>query len=462
MQLEFLIHDQPAGLTKSFRIGDLVVSGPVFIPEVKGEEDVEVVLKFHQGIPDGNPILAPAHRLPQLISNPRFTQGDPLNGIPPVSQFIKRHPVILYDPPELFRYTFSKKLVSYALKGDKGAGARFTKFLKKGEPDSALALVPEFFRPFIERQLPSIYSDIGLKDYTDEKTSHVERAWLDSVVNEAYGPYMLEIANQAIKLPHSAIIPPVPPLMKSSDSAYLSRIVSSNLGASIACEFISKDSGSKQVLPYYHMYIDAEVFDSSQGNGITTALNVLERGLTRGGSYCGVAITLNGYEKAFSTQLAPKLEMLITDVVNIAHEHYLPVILPRSNSYGLYFTDQDIQGFGSLLNGGHTSIRGGAIKNEDDKFGKTYLIEHCIELKLRDVVKYLNQHKEFPSVPGLPTRPSLEDLGNPKNYRINWAKPQRLCGIEEARRIRVAKLKGNLSPANLYLQRSSNSFLNHL
>ncbi len=462
MQLEFLIRDQPAGLTKSFRVGDLTVPGPVFIPEVKGREDLDVILKFSRAIPKGNPILVPAHRWPQLIGNPRFSQGDPFNGIPPASQFLKNHPMIFYDPPELFRYTFSKILVSYALAGNRRAGTQFTNLLKKGERDKALAQIPDFFRPFVERQLPSIYSDIGMKDHINKRTSHVERAWLDPIVNEAYAPYIFEIASQAIKMPHSAIIPPVPPMMKSSDSAYLSRIISSNLGAAIACEYVSKDSGSKRVLPYYHMYIDAGILDSSQSNGITTALNVLEQGLARGGSHCGVAITLNGYKKAFTEQLVPKLEMLITDVINIAHEHYLPVILPRSNSYGLYFTDLDIQGFSSLLNGGHTYVRGGAIKNPEDRFGKTYLIERCVELKRGEVIKYLEQHKEFPSVPGLPKRPSLEDLENPRNYRINWAKPMRLCGIEEARRVRVAKSKGNLNPAKLYLQRSSNNFLNNL
>ena len=60
----------------------------------------------------------------------------------------------------------------------------------------------------------------------------------------------------------------------------------------------------------------------------------------------------------------------------------------------------------------------------------------------------------------MPRKPN--SLSNAKDFRINWSKPNRLCHIEEARRIREYNKKGIFNAAKLYFNRSDNNLLKNL
>jgi hypothetical protein len=323
-------------------------------------------------------------------------------------------------------------------------------------------MLPRFYRPFVERQLFKVRKDYEAPPGSETRSSNVERAWLASTVDESYFEYIFECCSHAVKIPHATIIPPVPAMKKSTEREYLQRILSANQTTAMVCDLLATEKGAWPIAPYFHLYLDAEVLEAGPGNSVATAQTILERGLAGTASYGGVAITLSGYEKASDLHLRENLARLMNDAVNIAHAHHLPVILPRANTSGLFLTDFGVQAWGSLFNGKERYTPGGSLKDEDDQYGKAYLIDRCCEFTRPEVKRFLEQYHEFPHVEHLPSRPSDEQLRSPREYRMDFAKPRRLCGIEEARRLRTAQAKGQLSAARLYLQRSDLDRFNHL
>lgn len=455
------MHDQPQKLTNSFLIGNVVVPAPAYIPEIKGPEDIETLLRYSKIMPVGNPVMFPSNRWSAEVAKPLFRKGNLLKGILPIEQFLRNHSIIFYDPPEFFRYTLGKQLITYALKGSISEARSFNKNIRDGKFEEAISKVPPFFQPFVERQLSTICSDLDAPyNHSKSRNSHLEEAWFDSRVDESYVSYISSIAGDALKIPNATIIPPVPPLMKSSGKPTISRILGSNALTSLTCLSLSKGE-EKMVVPYFHLYVDWNTIELREGNDISTVVDILQEGLKKW-AFSGVAVTINGYENAAKSGKINQLGQLINEIVNISHENNLPVILPRSKWYGLYFTDIDIQAFSSMLNGNLIYRKGGGMGNPEDKFGKVPLIDKCVELKLNEVRKHIETYGEFPSVSGLPRKPSPDYYQSDKAYRVNWSKPMRLIHIEEARRIRDAKKKSILSPAKLYLSRSSNHELNAL
>lgn len=468
----FLLHDEPSGATTSFVVGDHVIQAPVFIPEVKKDEDLKVLLRFSAAIPKGNPILVPANRWIQLISNPAIGLRAPLSGLKPVNVFLQDYPIFSYDPPEMFRYSMGEEIVRYALQGDRIKGRLFNGHLRKGEPSQAIDLIDPFFQPFVERQLSTIVKQLQKKhpkwqvpDVSNNKQpAHIDRAWLDERIDEAYPAYLYEIASQMQKMPNSVLIPPVPPLTKTSDNTFVSIVKDSNRAESIICERLSERNNPnrgvdiREIYPYYHIYLDWSIAKEKQK--ISTVLKLVEDGLEEG-EFAGLALTMSGYISAAAANQFHKIEYLVNELVNISQQSEIPkpVILTRSGWFGLSLTDIEIQGFGGLLNGSYQYSSGGGPVDREDQFGKTPIIDSCVELKHSEVEDYIERYGEFPSVPNLPRKPDKQYYDDPTIYRMMVSKPRRLSHIEEARRVRKDKARGIQSPAKRYLEKSENIYL---
>jgi len=472
MSYEFLIHDQPAKITTSFIVGNAIVKAPAFIPEIKGDEDLRALLRCASTLPQGHPIMVPSRRWMQLISNPIIGTKASLSGLTPINKFIEQHPIYFLDPPEFFRYTLRGELVNYAMRGERVS--EFYGYLKKGEIDKAIAMAPLFFQPFIKRQLKSICSSKKISyEESIKSPPHVERAWLDDETSEGYFPYIYDVAVEAIKMPSAILIPPVPPLTKDSENTSISRIKSSNRVASYVCKDISEKfepllgKETRSLYPYFHLYVDWTIADDQEGLGIETIKQILDSELISAKDtdkgFAGVALTISRYHEAADRRSLAKIEGLVNEVVNICHQHMLPVILPRSGYYGLSLTDLEIQGFGILLNGNSRYTPKGGRPNPEDLYGKTPIIDKCCDFKINEVMELIRKNKEFPKIPGLNGRPTKEDFDNPALYRERWAKRMRiLVHLEETRRLRESKLKGIGSPARRYLERSEHPHLSIL
>jgi hypothetical protein len=462
MSEQFLIYDQETDLkTTSFKIGETIIPAPAYIPEIKGPEDIRALLRYPSAMPRGNPIMVPAYQWPKLMKDPRLRS---LVGSNLVRDFIAQHPIYLYDPPELYKYTLGREFYKYALRGE--GITKFEKILKdERDAVKAIGLIPEFFKPFVEKQMKSIQRKLGIFDGNSGKP-HVEQAWLDNRIDVAYAPYVLSLAAEAIKIPNAVLIPPVPPLISSSDESYVSRVISSNRMASFVCEKISRNAeyvpgeSRRSIYPYFHLYLDWSIVDQhNRGINVDRIGDILDDEL-KAGSFAGVAITLIGYENASKDRGFRKIEHFITQMVNICSQYYLPIILPRSEWYGLALTDLEIQGFGSLMNGKARYMpKGGGRNNPEDLYGRTPIIERCCEIKKSEVVRYVKEHGEIPSAPGLPKKPTQEQLDNHTLYREAFSKPMRLIHIDEAYRMRKDKAKGIIEPAKLYFSRSDHNSL---
>ena len=164
---------------------------------------------------------------------------------------------------------------------------------------------------------------------------------------------------------------------------------------------------NRQIFPYFHLYVNSNVFDDDGDNNAGMVFDVLSKGITSQNeynNYSGIAITFTDYEKIVKAHNFEQLKNLIVEIVNLGQSHfpYLPVLLPRSGWFGLYFTDLGIQAFSSLLNGNPKYSSGGGDIDEDDKFGKIPVIEKCIDVGINWVKRHLSDYDEFPRVEGLP------------------------------------------------------------
>lgn len=455
----FLVFDNVEGVNK-FVIGKNEHLAPSFIPEVKGPEDVHVLLSYSSFLDEANPIFVPAHRWSQLLTSFSKTQTpEQMN----VKEFIKKHSIIYYEPPELFRYALPKNLVTYALKGDRSRARIFNKALRSGDEESAIATLPFFYRPFLKRQMISLYKDdeyATLPPSRQDERPRVDSGWYDPDIDQGYDSHITNLIVDAMKMPNATIIPTVPALMRSSDSTIIKQIRRINKLTELQCKRLSPISLVSKIIPYFHLYLDYGVIAGNSTQDYNTAIDILQRGLN-GGDYSGVAITLSGYKDVYNNGETKNLIRFVTDVVNIAEAQTppLPVIFPRSGWFGLRLTDKGIHGFGSLLNGNPRYMRG-VVTSAEDKFGKTAIIDVAKDFSLPDLISnFLNPHGQVPSVAGLPNRPTQEALDNDKIFRKTFSKPLRLIHCEEARRIRKAQVQGVRNPAERYFEKSDHPLL---
>ncbi len=449
---KYLIVDEPERKTRSFVLGGYTIAAPSYIPEIGGNEDVEVLLKFSRALERNNPIMVPGYRWASMAANPRYKNGDLVAGRIGISELLVEHPAVFYEPPEMFRYSKRRKLITYALKGDRQLAKNFRKALEEGDTNKALAILPEFFRPFARRQLKAIYNSFELDPPTDiGKTGDIDGAWFDREAVDSYPAHIGEIINDAAGMPRAAIIPTVPPLMKTSEGSIRNRILSTNRVTSFLCR-INTGESANPVRSYFHLYVDTSIIGTDVEQ---RALDILERGLDIA-EFCGVAVTITSYED--SGRLAG-ISNFINEVVNRSHSNNLPVILPRSDWYGLFLTDCGVQAFSSMLNGRPEYAAGGGDIEAEDKFGKVPVIDVCREMKLQELREFMGRNGGLSQVPNLPNQLDLGLLASDSKYRINFAKPQRMIHVEEARRIRRGQLDDVRNPAKRYFERSEHERL---
>ena len=464
MQSLYLRHDNPSKTATSFKVGNVFYPAPAYIPEIKGEEDLNVLLENTQAIPAGNPILIPSNRWADLV-HPLYYQHNLFGKNIPIRDFIQNYSLIFYDPPEFFRGVYGEKLLDYAISGKPNSKQNFKSKLKNKDLPGAINEIPPFFQPFVEAQLFTIGKSFDI-ELDKNHNGDVYRAWLDTKINEYYPIYIANNVNMALKSPNSTIIPLVPQLKKDTPDSIKRRILSSNAATSRICYEMKREN--KQILPYFHLYIDSNIFDTDGQNTPHTVFKLLNAGVTHGNyynNYSGVAVTFTGYETIIQNHKFLQLRNFINEIVNICHEKTpsLPVILPRSSWYGLYFTDYGVQAFSSLLNGNlkYSQGSGGTI-SPNNRFGKMPIIDLCIDADMSYVKDHLSELDELPHVDGLPTIPQPEYFNDAELYRIKFSKPMRLIHIEEGRRIRKATLEGTLTPSKHYFSKSQHLYLKNL
>lgn len=435
---------------------------PTFAPEIASAEDLESILLHRSVLDDQAPILVPGYRWQEIRTKPRFREAKR-----EVQSLLQNHPIIYYEPVELFRYRRPKRLVSHALRGKSG---KFYSKLRDGDYEDAVEKLPEFFQPFLECQLERLLEieDLPVPSELEDTVSKATEGWRDKRADEGFESYFAEIAKDAQRTPTTAVVPPVPVVQASSESSVISRVRGSNIGMRTVVDVVNEARFGDQLYSYFHLYADSSILRSSTDND-QELLTMMRQELSEG-NYAGVVLTMSNFQTAWHAGLSPRLESFVTDVSNIAMEHRLPFLMPRSGWYGGYLTDQGVHVFSSLLNGNETYTQRGGGMSQAASYGTTPFYGDCLDLPVSEAFDVLqNTGGQTTHIPGLPDRPptfnaSASDwearLGDDERYRVEFSKARRLLHAEEAREWRESIKSGRTAtPAQIYFRNSGHNDL---
>jgi hypothetical protein len=449
------------------------IETPFFAPEVKNwHYDLHVTLDYREALDDHNPILVPAWDWPRLREKNAILQRTGEDGETPIGEnevekLEENHPLIHFFPPELFAFRGKTNILrTYLLKHDKEAKSEFKTAFQEGEIETALDYLPKFTRPFIRSNFNPILRDFGVAKGAVSDTGEDPGEIWKNLPELHYDGFFSQIADEAMGLPSSVVIPPVP-LIRRYDSDLISAVCKANSKMS---EFARADGEPRS---FFHLYLHYSAFSDGSGNEEDTASKALKilRSEVERGDYAGIALTVYKGEEVFESSTAPRVGTFFRNLSSFAEEQSLPLICPRSEWLGLWATDTGVDGFSSLYNGNWV-YRSGAGVDDVDQYGYTMVPSESRSLKLQssdgtDIEDHISNGglsglDELPDVPPKPPadyEPENElqaKYGSSFYYRRNFGKPQKLNHVWEARQVRSA---GDSSPARDHLDDSKNEYV---
>lgn len=460
MQEARYIQKNEQGLDE-IRVSDIdSIEAPFYTPEVGGPEGLQALLLAKDALDPENPIMVPGHRWQDIRSKPRFkkVRDD-------IYELTRNHPFYYYEPVELFRYTRPQNLVTYAFQGDLGQAKTFYSKLRDGKYQGAIDKLPTFFQPFAEAQMKPLLKSKDLdvpSKYKSQSSGKVHEAWRDTRADSGFTGYFERLADDAAKAPNTAVIPPVPPVMKSSGKDVISRSIGYNSYMRELCETKWNEPSAGSVTSYLHFYIDQGVFDPSDNNNRGRVLQAI-RSEIASVSYAGVALTISKPGNVWDKGNEKALERFVNEVANLARQEHLPVIMPRSGYYGMHLTDHGVQSFSSLMNGNLAYNRRGGAPDERARYGTLPIYGAARDVNAEDLDRVLSRNSgQVHDVQGVPTSPptynpsasSYKDkFGKANQFRIQFGKPRRMVHVKEAQELRDGIRRGTANPARRYLER---------
>jgi len=445
------------------RVSDVQgIEAPYYTPEVSGPEGLQALLYAKSALDAENPITVPGHRWQDIRSKPRFREVRD-----EIRELVTEHPIYYYEPVELFRYTRPQNLVTYAFRGDQSSSRSFYSDLRDGNYQQAIQQLPTFFQPFVEEQMESLLSSKNLSipsKYKSKASPKVHEAWRDKRADSQFRGYFERLVDDASNAPNASIIPPVPPVMKSTGKDVISRTLGYN--SYMRSLAVSKwdDPSSGNVTSYLHFYLDQGVFEPSNNNNDHRVKQAI-RSEIQSSAYAGVAITVSNIEKVWSKGNHKALERFITDLSSIAREEHLPLIMPRSGYFGMHLTDYGVHSFSNLMNGNleYNRRSGGGI-DERAKYGTLPIYSAARDVNAEQLNQVLQRNKgSLHNVPGVSDSPPTYNpgassykgkFGSAAEFRTRFGKPRRMVHVKEAEELRDGIRRGTAEPARRYLERS--------
>jgi len=155
-------------------INDKKTFNYTFSPEVKWTDDMQVVSQYGLVLDEGTPIMVRSNYWDTLIDSINIPRANN-NNLKSKTKFsilspevlIDRHSFLFYEPPELLNYEYHVSLVNQALGGNAESSKNFKNEAKKiNDKDKIPKLLknlPDFYQPFIEKQIHKI-----LKYYSND------------------------------------------------------------------------------------------------------------------------------------------------------------------------------------------------------------------------------------------------------------------------------------------------------
>lgn len=460
---------------ETFRMGTHdEIPSPVYIPELKGAEGLHALLEHVDALDHQNPIMVPAAKWSWLrekngIKTRTNDSGDYV-GDEEIQQLEENHPLVFYDPPELYNYKRTKALTNYLFKHGAWDKDYFETQLVKENYSKAFRELPEFITPFLHAKINRLLEEVDGANQvspSEKEIDTTEAAWI-SLEPENFETYFQVLAAQADERPSSVLVPPVPQMSKDFSDDLVEAWRRSN-------EKMAEIVAGKDCDSYFHLYMDYQSLDPNASDDTASeCLRVLEQALEEG-DYAGIALTVHQPNNIWQTNRAARMQTFVEDLSEIGSEFQLPIISPRSEWFGSFITDLGVQGFSSLLNGAwqypRYSSEGGPTGA--DKYGRTMIPNEARALKIKtddedDLEGYLEANGSLPDVEGLPSVPPTYDpsganvkekFGTSPQYRKTFGKPRRLAHVAEAQQFREERANGATNPAREYLRDSENPYV---
>lgn len=449
------------------RVSDIKgIEAPYYTPEISGPEGLQALLYAKDALERQNPIMVPGHRWQDIRSKPRFKQVSN-----EIRSLVSEHPIYYYEPVELFRYSRPQQIVTYAFQGDQGRSRDFYSHLRDGDDQKAISKLPSFFQPFVERQMKGLLKskDIPVPTkYQSQSGGKVYEAWRDSRADSGFTNYFERLADDAGKAPNAALIPPVPPVMKSTGKDVISRTIGFNSYMQNLARSKWDDPSSGNVTSYLHFYIDQGVFEPNNNDNDIRVKQAIKSEIENS-AYAGVAITISNIKKIWSKGNEKAVERFMTDVTSFARQEHLPVIMPRSGYFGMHLTDHGVQSFSTMMNGNLTYNRRGGGIDERAKYGTLPIYGAAYDVNAEELDRVLSRNSgQVHDVGGIPNSPPTYNgsagsykakFGKANEFRIKFGKPRRMVHVKEAEELRDGIRRGTAQPARRYLERSQHSEL---
>jgi len=449
------------------RVSDVKgIEAPYYTPEVGGPEALQALLYASDALEPQNPIMVPGFRWQGIRSQPKFREVRDQ-----IRDLVSEHPFYYYEPVELYRYTRPQNLVTYAFQGDRGRSGSFYDLLRDEDYQAAIQQLPTFFQPFVEAQMKALLKSKDLKvpdQFENQSSGKVHEAWRDKRADSGFTGYFERLADDAGNAQNATLIPPVPPVMKSTGKDVISRTLGFNSYMRNLAASKWNDPSSGNVTSYLHFYVDQGVFEPNNNDNDIRIKQAIKSEIQEA-SYAGVALTISNIEKVWTKGNERALERFITDLTSIARQEHLPVIMPRSGYFGMHLTDHGVHSFSNLMNGNLTYNRRGSGIDERAKYGTLPIYGEATDVNAEQLDQVLRRNSgQLHDISGVPDSPPTYNpragsyngkFGNATEFRIRFGKPRRMAHIKEAKELRDGLRRGTAQPARRYLERSQHSEL---
>lgn len=464
-----------------YRIGSKWTPSTSYIPEIHGSEELYSTIEYRRVLDKNNPIAVPAFTWPVLRNK---QEG--------VMVLEKEHPIVFYEPPELLTESHVNHLVEYSLDPSKADDEVFKSEVENRNFESALELLQPFHRPFVRAHFNEFNSSNNLP--ADLRIDGTRNAWM-ALRDDVIADYFESLLENVNYVTDCTFIPPVPELMRNSDTEDIERLCELNQIMAKCCVGVTNnqvqvgisdfedgvigDGIGGEVKPYFHIYGSEDIIRSDGDDVASEILNKLhDIDLEQ---FAGIAFTLDNPSKLWegSNRRIRRLETFVKGgLTTVAHEAGIPVISPRFRWFGAFLTDLGVDAYSSLLNGKdryHTKKPLANLSDEKRKvmqYGATNILEEAREIPVRTesdnregLKEYLIENDGLDEVDGFEgiTKPPdfdegasnpREAFGEPSKFRKEFRNPWELSHAQKAKEIRKERHKGSQRPGSKYLHSS--------
>lgn len=453
---------------RTYRIGEHAgIPWGTFAPEIKGAEGIHAILDHVENLESHNPIVVPSASYKWLrnkrgVLNRTNDLGEEI-GQQEVAALEENHPIIYRDPPELFNFKRSAKILRYYLKAKKEKRSKIETELRRGEVEQALGRLPKFIQAFIQANYGRLAEEIeGVQVPRSSKfgVHSSEEVWMNLEWSD-YEGYYSELSADASGR-SSTLVPPVPLLRKKLLNSLVTATCTSNAVMAEATE------GSVSTDAHFHLYLNYDTLAGNGGEHGKYLLNVVQNEISSG-DYAGIAVTIREPPKIETAGLLARTETFFQNLIDIGERAGIPVIAPRSEWLGALLTDDGLAAYSAMMNSGweYNQERSGG-PGLSDQYGKLVTYPDTRLLKVNppdeeiDLREYIADG-ELADLGSLPMSPpgdleqgqSLQQqLGTPQQFREEFSKPRKLNHVFEAQRLREQRETGEQAPARNHLRQS--------